>query len=86
MSGDSPDYTRAGILLIYSYRIAIGLTLSAYGSYYVLRLRNERHTKNSADRLTMAVSVFFLMSVLSKLLRDSLAYAFVMDLKVLNGP
>ena len=67
--------------------MTIGFILSAYGTYYVLRLRNERGTsKNTADKLTMAVSIFFLCSVLSKLVRDSFAYAFVMELKVPHGP
>ena len=79
MVGGSPDFTRGAILLIYSYRIAIGFALSAYGTYYVLRLRNERHTKNTADRLTMAVSTCFLCGTLGKMVRDAIAFAFVMD-------
>ena len=84
--GGSPDFTRGFILLIYSYRIAISFALSVYGTYYVFRLRNERYTKNTADRLTFAVSTFFLCGVLSKLVRDSIAFAFVMDQRVPQGP
>jgi len=84
-SAGHPDYTRGSILLIFTYRVAIGLILCGYGTFYVLRLRNERLEKNSSDKLTMTVSVLFLCSILTKLTSDLFAYFFVMDLKEPSG-
>ena len=65
--------------MIYSFRVSIGIILTTYSVYFVIKALKERHQKQSTDKLTVAISILFLISVSSKALRDAFAQTYVMD-------
>ena len=68
-----PDFTIGSILHIYSFRLSIGIILTTYSAYFLMKALKERHLKQSTDKLTVAISIVFLISVLVKTLRDAIA-------------
>lgn len=71
------DYVPESIRLIYSFRMAFGGLLFAYTIYLMTGLILKYRGPDPVDRLTLAITTFYWTDIVTKFLRDTIAFGLV---------